>query len=421
MSAQPVGAPPATQVVVGRQGIYDRSRRVVAYELLFRGLSDGSARTVDGDRMTAEVLYGALTLGFDHLTDGRTAFCNADRGLLLGHVPLTLPPEHTVIEVLESVELDDEVIAGCGRLVELGYSLAADDFVWRPGAERLLPMTSVVKIDVLDTPWPEVLELVARCRQYDVRMLAEKVEDAAAVERCERAGFELFQGYALERPRVLAGATVEPTQLSRLNRATSLLGGELDLEQIEQVVRFDPGLALQVIRLASMGRPGETRHRVGSLHEALVLAGSRRVQNWVALLLARPRGTGDPARFTSTLIRARACELLAAGIDRSLGSLGFAAGMLSAVDVLLQVPPEQAQASLPLSDELREAAFGATSPVGRVVRDAIDYQLGKSHPVRRSGLDDLALHAAFGSAFAWAMSSTAALGEVDRAGGSAAR
>jgi EAL and modified HD-GYP domain-containing signal transduction protein len=88
--------------------------------------------------------------------------------------------------------------------------------------------------------------------------------------------------------------------------------------------------------------------KVGSLREALVLAGSRRVQNWVALLLARPTSGGAARdRFTSTLIRARACELLATRVSPALASLGFAAGMLSAVDILLHVSPDEARAALP--------------------------------------------------------------------------
>ena len=102
--------------------------------------------------MTAEVVFGAVAVGFDQLVSDRDAFCNADRGVLLGDVPLNLPPERTVVEVLETVHLDSEVLEGCRALAAEGYRLALDDFVWRPGAEQLLPLASIVKIDVLATP-----------------------------------------------------------------------------------------------------------------------------------------------------------------------------------------------------------------------------------------------------------------------------
>lgn len=403
----------ATEVVVGRQGIYDTDGSVVGYELLFRGVAGDRWASATGDQMTAEVIYGAHAIGLDHLVSGRLIFCNAARGMLQGDVALNLPPGQTVVEVLETVTLDADALDGCRRLVAAGYRLAADDFVWRPGAEELLPLTSIVKIDLLQTQGQDLLDMVARCKEYDVQLLAEKVEDLAELPALRELGFELFQGYALERPVLVSGTTLEPSQLSRLLTATTLLAHELEMEEIEEVVRSDPAIALQVIQLASVGRIGETRRRVGSLREALVLAGSQRVQNWVALLMARPTtGSTSHDRFTSTLIRSRACELLAARLDPSLMSLGFAAGMLSAVDVLLQVSPAEVRASLPLSDDLSDAAFGADTPVGRLVRDAMDFQLGRPHPPRASGFTDEVMNAAFASAFRWAMASSSALAEV---------
>src|SRR5689334_12719930 len=86
----------ALDIVVGRQAIYDRSREVYGYELLFRsvdGVPPGSAG-LDGDLMTSEVLFASMNIGVDRLVGpGRFMFCNADRGVLTGAVPVTLPPD----------------------------------------------------------------------------------------------------------------------------------------------------------------------------------------------------------------------------------------------------------------------------------------------------------------------------------------
>jgi EAL and modified HD-GYP domain-containing signal transduction protein len=403
-------------IVVGRQGIFTLAGEIVGYELLFRQPPEHRIEELSGDEMTAQVVYRATAIGLDHLVSGRTIFCNADRGLIEGTVPLTLPPEQTVVEVRETVELDDDVIEGCRRLAQEGYQIAADNFVWRPGAERLLEVASIVKIDVMAVDAEDLADLAARCKEFDVTLLAQKVENAGDVPALSEMGFDLFQGYALERPQLIAGATIDASDLARLRLSADMLSQELDLEEIEEAVKRDPGLALQVMQLASVGRMGETRRKINSLREALVLAGSRRVQNWVALLLARP-ATGKTAhdRFTSTLIRARACELLATEIDRSLAPLGFAAGMLSAVDVLFGISPGQVRAALALSEELTAAAWGTETPVGRVVRDVTDFQLGKQNPPRLTRKSDDTMHDVFSSAFAWAVASSAALAEVDPA------
>ena len=97
-------------------------------------------------------------------------------------MPIALPPTQTVVEVVETVAVNPEMLAGCQRFIDAGYRLAADDFLWRPGAEMLLPLTSIVKIDLLQVHGPELTELVQRCKDFDVLLLAEKVEDATQLD-----------------------------------------------------------------------------------------------------------------------------------------------------------------------------------------------------------------------------------------------
>ncbi|HEY8300410.1 MAG TPA: EAL domain-containing protein [Jatrophihabitans sp.] len=400
---------PTTQVVVGRQGIYDAAGRVVGYELLFRGIADPAA-IVTGDQMTAEVVFGAVAVGFDQLVADRDAFCNADRGVLLGEMPLNLPPERTVVEVLETVQLDREVLDGCRALAAEGYRLALDDFVWRPGAEEVLPLASIVKIDVLDTASADLPQLIARCRQYDVRLLAEKIEDPDRLGELEELGFELFQGYALERPSLITARSLEPGLVARLRMAATMLTAEPDLDEVEDIVRADPALALQLIRVASVGRPGETRRAIGTLRQALVLMGSRRVRNWAALLLSRSTAHhGDGHDFVGTLILARACELLAVRVDPAKSHLAFAAGMLSAMSDELRVAPDDLCHTVSLSPELADAAFRAEGPVGRIVHDARAFHHGSARAIRRSGVSAETLHTAFATAVTWAAGCSAAL------------
>jgi EAL and modified HD-GYP domain-containing signal transduction protein len=400
---------PTTQVVVGRQGIYDAVGSVVGYELLFRGVA-GSSASVTGDQMTAEVLFSAVALGFDHLVSDRDAFCNADRGVLIGDIPLNLPPERTVVEVLETVRLDRDVLDGCRMLAQEGYRLALDDFVWRPGSEELLPLASIVKIDMLETGGRELTELIERCRNYDVQLLAEKVEDPDQLGELRGLGFDLFQGYALERPALIAGRSMEPGVVARLRMAAALLTGDPEMDEVEEIVRTDPVLALQLIQVASVGRPGETRRQISSLRQALVLMGSRRVRNWAALLLSRSRTrTSVGHDFISTLILARACELLVTQVDAYRGHVGFAAGMLSAMPEELQVSPEDLCQTVSLSQELVDAAFRAEGPIGRIVRDAREFHHGSARMIRRSQLSTEDLHTAFAKAVAWAVACSAAL------------
>ena len=147
------------------------------YELLYRHALGATTCTADGDFASASVLTSAiLDLGLETLTNGRQAFLNVTRALLLGKLDTLIPPDGVVIELLESVEIDHEVIDTCRDLRSRGYQLALDDFVPGSDAEALLPYASYVKVDVLATPATVANEFAACLAGSSIRLLAEKVE-----------------------------------------------------------------------------------------------------------------------------------------------------------------------------------------------------------------------------------------------------
>ena len=68
--------------------------------------------------------------GVGELVGDRRCFINTTRSFLVGELPLPFGPEQVVLEVLEMIEVDEEVVNGIAGLVERGYEIALDDFVW---------------------------------------------------------------------------------------------------------------------------------------------------------------------------------------------------------------------------------------------------------------------------------------------------
>jgi EAL and modified HD-GYP domain-containing signal transduction protein len=394
----------ALDVVVGRQSIFDRDHHVYGYELLFRPLDGGAPiGSLSGDLMTSTVLYSATGIGLDRLIGDRFVFCNADRGLLTGAVPITLPPEQTVVEVLESVTPDEAVINGCRRLVEQGFRLALDDFVWFDGAEALLELAHIVKVDLRITPADELAALMDRLRPYNLKLVAEKVETDEEYQLCLDLGFHYFQGYALARPVVLPGRTLSSSQLGRLRMASALLGRDFEVCELEAIISTEPGLTYQLLQMAGAGGLAGTRRRIRNVRDAFVMVGTRRLQNWIALLSMIDRGSTATEDVTSALTRAKMSELLAAQVAPSDSGLAFTAGMLSAIDVLMGVPSEQVLQTLSLAEELNDAAFTDRTPVGRLVRDVIDHLSAHPAPLRRTGLSEQDFDLAAIRALTWAL------------------
>ncbi len=383
-------------VVVGRQPIYNRDFITVGYELLYRTPSflSSAGTATPGDEMTASVFAGTVSIGLRRLVGDKDIFCNADRGVLSGAVPLLLPPERTTVEITDATHYDVELEDGCRRLADAGYHLALDDFRWFSGAEKLLEIASTVKIDVRRTGVDHALALAERVRPFDVRTVAHKLETEPVLNRCLEAGFDLFQGFALARPTTVSGAKLEASTLGVLQISAATLDASVDVGELERIIRRDPALTVQLLEIASIGAPGELRRPVRSIRDALVYLGTERLRSWVTLMMLRSTRNTTADELVTVLARARTCELLA---DEDEAATAFTVGMISALDRFLNIPSSELARLLPLEDELLDAAFAFEGSIGQLVHRVIRAE--------SADVPDPAMRAATNQALDWAVQS----------------
>ncbi len=206
-----------TEFFVARQPILTRDSDVFAYELLFRSGPENTFTEADGTKATAELITGRiLTMGLDQLSASRPAFINFTRNLLVNDYFTLLPPEQTVIELLEDIEIDGEVVDACRRLRRGGYRLALDDVTSLEKYEPILDLVNFVKVDFQRASETE-REALARARgsrRTRIWALAEKLETQTQFHQALELGYDYFQGHFLSRPAMLSGKEIPAFKLS---------------------------------------------------------------------------------------------------------------------------------------------------------------------------------------------------------------
>jgi c-di-GMP-related signal transduction protein len=382
------GADPATDIFVARQPIFDEHQKVFAYELLFRSGTDNFfIPGADLDMPSSHVISSGMLLGIPQLTDSRPAFLNFSRTALVSDFAFSFPPRDVVVELLESVEPDEEVIDGCKRLKAAGYRLALDDFVDRPGYGPLVEMADFIKVDVLATEADERARLGRDLRRNGRRMLAEKVETREAFTQTLSEQYELFQGYFFARPTIMTSKALSGFRLNYLRLIRELNRPDVDMFRLEEVVKQEASLTLRFLRrVNSAAFP--FRMETSTLRHALVLLGEREIRRCATVWSMAEVAKDIPSEVivTSTL-RGRICEMLAqpAGMLERASDL-FLIGMFSMLDTILQQPMEQILETLPLSDDVREALSGGTNALRSVLDSVTAYERGQ--------WEDAAAHAA---------------------------
>jgi len=392
------------EVVVGRQPVFDAELEVVGYELMLQPVEgDGRGAAREDAQPTASVLYDAVSIGVSRLVGDRFVFCDADRSVLAGEAPLVVPPEQTVLEVAPGLATDGEVVAGCRHLVDLGFTIALDRVEDLESCASLLDLAGIVKIEHASLAPARLAPLVDEVKKHGLLALALGVSSPSQLESFRELGFDYFQGDLLSAPQVVPGRTLDASNIARLHQAARLVSQQCSAAELEEVVRSEPALAYQLLQIAGVGADNGFRRPVRSIREALVLLGWRHLQSWITFLLETRHGATSDDEAITTLTRARMCELLAQRSYPALADVAFAAGMLSAFDMLLDMPLDDVLATLPLDEVLHDAVARADTPVGRIVADVVDCQLGRSVDATRSGFSDVTLSGAAIAALRWAI------------------
>lgn len=380
------GSATPTRVLMARQPILDRRSRVVAYELLYRSASFGTA--TDEVISAQSLLNAVVEVGLDRLAGPLPAYFNVSPGLLRDPSLQLLPHKRVVIELLETHKPDATTMMTVRTLREQGYLVALDDFTFAEHQMPFLGHVDIVKVDVLQTPWYRIASGLQVLQKSGATLLAEKVEDRAMRDRCVRAGFQLFQGFYFARPETVESRTLPPSRLALMRVLSEVYRPDPRPADVEQAVACDPGLALRLLRMvnsAAMALP----NRIGSVRMAVSLLGVRRIQALAVLLAAQARSSPAPVLAAMALSRARMCEELSRKDRDTEPATHFTAGLLSVLDGMLDLPMKLVVDNLPLSEELAEALVNPSlnTPVARNLRAALMYERGDWDGLLAEGFD----------------------------------
>jgi EAL and modified HD-GYP domain-containing signal transduction protein len=394
---------------VARQPIMDAGGNVHGYELLFRS---GPASTVfdgDGNAATRTVLDNTVIFGLERLTGGLLAFVNCTQEALLERLVMVLPPAHTVLELLETLEPTDELLMACRELKAHGFRLALDDFVWRPGWEAFVALADYVKVDLSTTSRTERAELIRNLRggldRARAQLVAERVETDADLKMARDEGFTLFQGYYFCRPVLMGNRDIPANRLVHLEILLALRAQPLDISRISRLVKRDAALTYRLLRMVNSPTYG-LGQVVRSIQSALVLVGDEMFRRVAMLAIWNDlRGNQPSEILRMAFLRGKFCEL-AAAVTGQDPTEQYLLGVLSLLPAMLNVSMESIAKAMPLRGEVRDALLGQSNTVRTILDWLAHYELGRwencDQVAQAAGLRDESLPHLYAEALQWA-------------------
>ena len=346
---------------IGRQPLFDGRRQVIAYELLFRYDTDNQCPASDADLATLATIDRSLNvIGLKALVAGKQAFINVTRELLIGQTLRMLPASQVVIEVLESVEADEPVLAALKSLREAGFTIALDDFILNERTRPLVALADIIKLDLITTGSEGCRRIIEQTRRPNLKFLAEKVESDDVFIRMKQLGCTMFQGYFFAKPQIVRARKLGTGRLQSTRLMHIISQHKIDMEATEEVLRQDVTLSLKLLTYLNSAALGLS-HKVTSIRHALALLGEIKLRHWVAVVAMTMLIDEKPAELARmSMVRGRFLESLLSQIDAQTGDVdSFLFGLFSMIDAMMDQPMHQAVERLALTNAMKDALVGS--------------------------------------------------------------
>lgn len=361
---------------VARQPIFNRRQQTIGHELLFRNGECNAFPAIDADEATCRlVLENYMAIGNEHIFKGQRNFINFPHRCLINLMPLLLPKNKVVIEILETCIPDDELFLAIKHLHHKGYIIALDDFEYDVRWQRFFCYVHIIKLDLLMLGLDKACDFVRNNRHMKVKFLAEKVESYDDFQVALAAGFDLFQGYYFSHPELLKRRKVAASELTTIQLLQAISAEPVNFSDIEMIISSDVSLSYLLLRYVNNANR-RLIEPISSFHQALVYLGEDKLRMFVGVVATAHAALDKPkALYVLSLQRAKMCEKLVHYSSLMIPpEQAFLAGMFSLLDALLDSSLADLLVLLKLQPHIHIALLSRQGELGVVLNlvDAFD-------------------------------------------------
>ena len=357
---------------IALQPICDRDLRHVADKLLYRSHSQADAASFEDPFLATvrsystaiyevglEKLVGERKLLFTATPDWieRTGAFESSAEQLFAELPLEFFESPAALDAVE-------------RLRSIGYSIAVQHGVLERYPETPTSLIDLIKID---SRRPDSLELAARYRGQQPRLMATFVEDRATLERVRAADFDWFMGFVFFPPLQVK----ESHHQRRSNRAVELQllaklsSREIQFDELDALLAQHPHFCLLLLRQVNSAAFSRGHRRIQSLHEAVVILGVERIKTMAAFLLLSRNDPVDALQVRMLLNRAAMAVRIAQRVRSIDPQTAFTLGLFSRLAAFEGIPMPKLLQDMPFSASMQQALLTREGEMGKLL-DLLD-------------------------------------------------
>ncbi|MBI9049732.1 MAG: HDOD domain-containing protein [Anaerolineaceae bacterium] len=390
-------------VYLGRENIFNPDLNTYAYEIMYNSNSSGE-NIVGKNSISAalSIIQTILDIGVANITQGKTAFFNLNGDFIKKQKNLPFSSElGGVILTINDDEIDETLINAVRRLKQLKYKVILDNVRINHLTVPLLHEIQGGRIDVCNYSRIAANDLLKSLNQYQIKYYADNVPDHQTLEFCKSVGFDYFQGPFFIKPQVMHGKRLPSRRLFVLKMLSSLYNPEIDIRDLEIIIRQDVSLGYKLMRMVNSAYYG-LNSQIESIQHALVLLGINPLRAWLSVILLSEIDDQPGPLMSTAIIRGKMCELIAEMLPNEDISSYFVTGLFSILDTMMGLPMEEILQSIPMADSINKALLQGEGTLGSVLHSVIAYEQSNWQAINLPKVSIQQIREAYLKAIAWA-------------------
>ena len=374
------------QINIARHPVLDSNQELFGYELQFRDpRHPGTDPSALAREFPTTLVDTVDSPEFAKLLGNRMAFVHVTPNFVEKGFADLLPKDGIILEMLQTMEADQELIQVLNKASESGFRLAFSLLMADANYFPVFEGVNFIKVDLNLFEGEELDHLLQMLQGFPARWIAENVHSQETFSMAAEKGFSLFQGQFFAKPAQITTETLPPQKTALLTLYRQITGNA-EFGDIEATFKENPDLSYKLLRLinsAAFRRPKE----IHSIRHALAMLGKRNLSKWVALLLYSGAGRGGNRNplLEEAVVRGRMMELAAEQLDDdpNFTESAFITGTFSVIEALLNRPLDKVVEEINLDEAIRAALLEHKGVLGELLATTLNLREDRVLPQQR--------------------------------------
>lgn len=369
-------------------------------ELWGTGVYDGATQ-IEG----LEIIQ---TMGVETLAEDSEVFVPVGNASLFANIQeqCDAPHERLVLLIDDTVTPEDMYVHRLRELKEDGYKLAIRKLQVAKFEEyrKILLLMDYVLLDHKKIDISKAKIYFGRIYP-NIKLCAGNIEDMETFEKLKAdGGYEIFEGKFFRIPINRGEHEVSTLKVNYIQLLNMVNSEDFELTEAADVIGRDTAL---VISLLKMVNRLTVNSKITSIRHAAAMLGEKELRRWLTMAVAGELYTDKPNEITRlSLLRAKFAENLAPAFSLAAQSSElFLMGLFSVLDVILDVPMEEALEMVKVSKPISDALIGRKGNFALILEFIINYESANWAEVSRlmlmNNIDMQAVYDAYLQSLQW--------------------